>query len=294
VLEFALINSEETVMTQHQRITLCVSFLFLFGFLHVRLASAQTINDPAQNEKYGVWKVVNPQYPGIQTRARCDVDVQLNGQMHSQWYYQVRSTYKATMDYAYLVEFDSPQSHVNEMTGPFMTTAKPGDITEGFTGLYGICGEHATVKTGLHIKIKCAVPTGQDAPCFKDSDGNPIAKQDPSESQPNATASTNSAQSQPPPPPTPTVGYWWCDANASLAYPTFRSSIFQGPVDKYPAEKEYYRRFIDAVVALHPELKGRLSAGCTVGGSRAAVESWRQNTVEQYHQKIEDVNWSPN
>jgi hypothetical protein len=175
-------------MARHSLFAMVALAIFLFASaLQCSPASAQTINDPAQGEKYGIWKVMNPEYPGIQTRARCDVDLELNGRMHSEWYYQVRSTYKGTVDYAYLVEFDSPLSHVNEMTGPFLATAKPGDVTEGFTGLFGICGEHATVKTGLHIQIGCAVPTGQDAPCFKNSNGNLILSKDPAQSMPRGS-----------------------------------------------------------------------------------------------------------
>lgn len=179
------------------RLTTMQVALVLLSVVGWSSAFGQTINDPAQGEKYGVWKVMNAQYPGIQTRAKCDTDVELNGRMTSSWEYQVRSTYKGTVDYVYLVGFGSPITHLNEMTGPFLATAKPGDVTQGLTELYGICGEHSSIKTGLHITIKCAVPTGQDAPCFKDANGNEYPRRQPDNNTQAESSQNAAAPSQP-------------------------------------------------------------------------------------------------
>jgi hypothetical protein len=147
-------------------------------------AYAQAINDSNQGQTYGNWRVGNSQYPGIEVRAKCDNDNTSTTPVSSYWEYQIRSTYKRTMDYVYLVEGGIASPKNNVMTGPFLDTVKPGEIKNGGVQLWGGCGQHATPKTDLHITIKCGVPTGQDAPCFKDSDGNPIARQEPSKSQP--------------------------------------------------------------------------------------------------------------
>ena len=147
-------------------------------------ASAQTINDANQDQTYGAWRVANPQYPGIQVRAKCDRDTQdSDGRVTSWWDFQIRSTYKETVDYVYLNEAGIASPKTNVMIGPFLDTAKPGETKSGYgVMLWGSCSQHATPKTALHINIKCGVPTGQDAPCFKDSSGNPYERRDPSES----------------------------------------------------------------------------------------------------------------
>ena len=139
-------------------------------------ASAQTINDANQDQTYGAWRVANPQYPGIQVRAKCDRDTQdSDGRVTSWWDFQIRSTYKETVDYVYLNEAGIASPKTNVMIGPFLDTAKPGETKSGYgVMLWGSCSQHATPKTALHINIKCGVPTGQDAPCFKDSSGESI------------------------------------------------------------------------------------------------------------------------
>jgi hypothetical protein len=286
-------------MTQHGRITFGFSLLFLFSFLHARPVSAQTINDPAQNEKYGIWKVMNPQYPGIQTRAKCNFDTDLNGRTQSNWGFQVTSTYTGTMDYVYLVEFGSPLSHVNEMTGPFMTTAKPGDITEGSTELYGICGEHTTVKTGLRIQIRCAVPTGQDAPCFKDSNGNPYERRNVSDvaaklkirAAPGSSGSTNSKSGQ-------RVAFWYCEVRTdydNLAV----TNLFKGSADSgdSPAHTDYESQFASWVSGHYGS--NQHASGCErAGDTEAQAEQARNKSVQEFQAidrafQVSFVQWSP-
>jgi hypothetical protein len=143
----------------------------------------QEIKDPAQYGKYGIWNTANEEYSNIKTRAKCDNNDELDGRTTSHWDFQVQSSYKETVDYVYLVEFRAPMSKVNEMTGPYLATLYPGQISEGSTELYGICSEHATSQTRLRIRINCAAPAGQDAPCFKKANSDPIERRDPADVQ---------------------------------------------------------------------------------------------------------------
>jgi hypothetical protein len=179
---------------------------------------AQTVSDSNQNQTWGVWKTPNPQTPGIQFRAKCDSDNDATGRMVSEWSYQFRSSYKGTMDIVYLTEGGIAQPPVNKMLGPFLDTLKPGEIFSNGAQLYGSCGQHSGPKAGLHMTLKCAVPTGQDAPCFKDSDGNQYPQAKASGSQIGDAQSgvvtsrkTASASKQ-----TRLVGVVWvCDVKAS-------------------------------------------------------------------------------
>ena len=146
-------------------------------------ALAQT-SDANQNRTYGVWKVPNPQTPGLQFRAKCNDDItDSQGRAKSEWNFQFRSTYKGTIDFVYLNEAGIAQPPANKMIGPFLKTLKPGEVYESGGELYGGCGQHGTLMTGIHVTIKCAVPTGQDAPCFKDAKGNPYPQAPPSDAQ---------------------------------------------------------------------------------------------------------------
>lgn len=138
------------------------------------LSSAQTISDSNQNQTWGVWKTPNPATPGLQFHAKCDKDIDPdNGKISSWWSYQFRNTYKGTMDFIYLVEGGIADPKVNKMVGGFKYTLKPGEIYDGGSLLWGSCSQHSLPKTGIHMTLKCVVPTGQDSPCFNDAEGNP-------------------------------------------------------------------------------------------------------------------------
>src|ERR1700678_361306 len=163
------------------------------------LILASCLSTPAQDQTYGVWKVPNSQTPGIEFRAKCNSDINdSQGRTKSDWSFQFRSTYKGSIDFIYLNEAGIAQPPANKMIGPFLDTLKPGEIYENGAELYGGCSQHGTVTTGIHVTIKCAVPTGQDAPCFKDSAGNPFPRRDSSGSRPSSVGS-NRASSQPKP-----------------------------------------------------------------------------------------------
>jgi hypothetical protein len=182
-----------------------VSFMLVIGLSPVL---AQT--DANQDQTYGVWKVPNPQTPGIQFRAKCNQDVtDAQGRTESWWSIQFRSTYKATTDFIYLNEAGIAQPPTNRMIGPFLDTLKPGEIYENVALLYGGCSQHATLTTGIHVTIKCAVPTGQDAPCFKDANGNPYPQAAASGSQPgNVGPSPSRTKTH----STAITKYWVCQA----------------------------------------------------------------------------------
>jgi hypothetical protein len=123
--------------------------------------------DPGTSDAqtWGQWQARNANAPYLQVRVRCDTDTLLNGRWQSNWDFQFKSGYKGPVDFVYLVQFGDPETHTNQMTGPFMETIGPGQISDtGGSELYGKCGQHATPTTGLHFVIKCAVPQGQDAP----------------------------------------------------------------------------------------------------------------------------------
>lgn len=136
--------------------------------------------DPEQHQDWGQWKVFNSKYPRILGRARCDYDVQVNGRWSSWWGYQFRTTNQTPVDIVFVVEYGDP-SGINKPETPSMITNAPFEtIYSGGTEIWGTCSEHTFPKT-LKAKVVCAVPTGQDAPCFNDANGNRVADAKPSD-----------------------------------------------------------------------------------------------------------------
>lgn len=133
------------------------------------------------------------------------------------------------------------QPPVNRMIGPFLDTLKPGEIYDNGGLLFGGCSQHGTLKTGIHVTIKCAVPTGQDAPCFKDANGNPY----PQASQRSSGSSVSGRHaSQKNSIPNGVEIYWVChDESDVISQDPFRrkdtyyySAVFEGTITRSDAE----------------------------------------------------------
>jgi len=174
-------------MTQHGRVAFRIVSVLVIGlFSQVHVVSAQetmsATQDPQQHQDWGQWKVFNSKYPRILGRARCDYDVKVDGKWSSWWGYQFRTTSQTPVDIVFVVEYGDP-SGVNKPEAPSMILNAPYEsIYSGGTGIWGTCGEHTFPKT-LRAKVVCAVPTGQDDPCWKDANGNPVAQAKPSDLQ---------------------------------------------------------------------------------------------------------------
>jgi hypothetical protein len=237
-------------MTQPKMLFRCIILATLLFLIGCSPTLAQTVNDSNQDQTYGVWKVPNPQTPGIQFRAKCNSDSDATGRMMSEWSFQFRNNYKGTMDFIYLNEGGIDQPAVNKMIGPFLNTLKPGEIYSNGAQLYGSCSEHATVKTGIHVTIKCAVPTGQDAPCFKDADGNPYPQAARVNLEAKRLASKSSDKTK--------TFYWSCDGGRKSEIGTGNSkevvqtkTIFLGPEDDSDrtTSQKYSELFKESVIA---------------------------------------------
>jgi hypothetical protein len=239
------------------------SFIALL-FLMVASSSltlAQT-TDSNQDQTYGVWKVPNPQTPGIQFRAKCNDDItDSQGRTKSEWSFQFRSTYKGAIDFIYLNEAGIAQPPANKMIGPFLETLKPGETYENGDELYGGCSQHATVTTGIHVTIKCAVPTGQDAPCFKDANGKPYPQAAAGGSQ---AGSVGASSGRTKPRSNGITKYWVCRATFfDGAHPDTlegASQLFEtstpGPVTDDMQDK-FSEEFIAFLLSKYAELSNR-------------------------------------
>jgi hypothetical protein len=255
------------------------------------LSSAQTISDSNQNQTWGVWKTPNPQTPGLQFHAKCDKDIDPgNGTPISSWWsYQFRNTYKGTMDFIYLVEAGIADPKVNKMVGGFKYTLKPGEIYDSGGLLWGSCSQHSLPKTGIHMTLKCVVATGQDAPCFKDADGNPYpqAPQSSLQTEPQNTPETFG----------PAIikhgqvaAYWMCQNQTgdaeyyvmtdlflgtySLTDGVANSATLAGLTEQF--EKWLRRHYPKAQAA------GAISAQCTfMGTTQAEAYRLKQKNIEQ-------------
>jgi hypothetical protein len=252
---------------------------------------AQAINDSNQDQTYGIWKVPNPQTPGIQFRAKCNDDItDSQGRTKSEWSFQFRSTYKGTIDFIYLNQAGIAQPPANKMIGPFLDTLKPGEIYENGAELYGGCSQHATLTTGIHVAIKCAVPTGQDAPCFKDANGNPY---------PQATRSDVQAQTAPAKHAPDPYRYKYCTAGTtdpSKGKQVIITNVFESDLDR----DEVTPLFTKWEVRNHPELGN-------AGDPSLFTMCWSRSTSEAAQKSIDDtvagegksgysvlmVSWSP-
>lgn len=142
------------------------------------MASAQeqmtATQDPDQHQQYGQWRTMNSEYPRIQTRAKCSYDVKVNGKWTSWWDFQIRSTYQATTDYVFFIEYGNFSTGANTFGAPGLVTAKYESIYTNGTELLGTCHAHP-LPNSLFIRVKCAAPTEQELACFKDASGKAIA-----------------------------------------------------------------------------------------------------------------------
>ena len=165
--------------------------LVLFAFCHC-LCFSQDI-DNSDSQQWGDFKAKFANAPSLLARAKCDNDVLLNGRWQSGWTFEFKSGYNGPVDFIYLVEFGDPQTHTNHMTGPFLWTIAPGQVLDADSELLGKCIQHKTTG-GLHITVKCVVPQGQDAPCFKNADGTRVAERPPLERLTNTSKASGAAQ----------------------------------------------------------------------------------------------------
>ena len=227
--------------------------LFVAALLTVCGASSsgQTISDSNQNQTWGIWKTPNPATPGLQFHARCDKDIDSGSgtPISSWWSYQFRNTYKGTMDFIYLMEGGIADPKVNKMVGGFKFTLKPGEIFDSGALLWGSCSQHSGPKGGLHMTLKCVVPTGQDSPCFNDADGNPYPQAKLSNPSSPAKGSVNSKLVQ---------GFWYCVVSSFDQRHVLYASVFQRPADhewlgQDISNEAYGKQFSQWAVSEHPD-----------------------------------------
>jgi hypothetical protein len=245
------------------------------------------INDSNQDQTYGVWKVPNPQTPGIQFRAKCNQDItDSQGRTLSEWSIQFRSTYKGTIDFIYLNEAGIAEPPANKMIGPFLDTLKPGETYENGAQLYGGCSQHRAPTTGIHVAIKCAVPTGQDAPCFKDATGNPYPRAE-SNDEPTA-ASAVRTDAHP-------YRYYYCAAN-TLDQTKEKPFYFVKPFEKDADWNVLTTQFAKWVARNHPEIGNNSQVGCVGFETLEAAEKAESNAkalAEQGGFVVSMISWSP-
>jgi hypothetical protein len=301
--------------------------LTLFSLLPVILAlqgiaSAQETmsasQDPSQHQVFGQWRVGNAKYPGILVRAKCSYDVQIDGKWSSWWDFQLKSTYPASMDYVFNYEYGVPESQVNQFGAPSMiTAAKSGDMYFNGTELWGTCGQHTLIAKRLHITVACAVPTGQDAPCFKDSSGNPTAAAKDSGSavgplgaqnghggKLSKSGTTGSKLAQ---------AFWYCtvdhpDPPSVVVYSSvFAKGLEPGVLDSEadgmnttsPLALQYGKQFEQMVASQHPDWTGR---GPYCYAYKSQQEAQAELEKDKEHSKdlgdhiphaVNVLNWSP-
>ena len=292
-----------------------VGVLILFSVLPVVLAfqgtaSAQetmsATQDPSQHQVFGQWRVGNPKYSGILVRAKCSYDVQIDGKWSSWWDFQLKSTYPAAMDYVFNYEYGVPESQVNQFGAPSMiTAAKSGDMYFNGTELWGTCGQHPRPTKGLHITVACAVPTGKDAPCFKDSNGNRIAQAPASGSQ---TEPQNTSETFGPAPikPGQVAAYWMCQNRVGDPEYYVLTDVFLGTysltdgVANSATLADFTQQFEKWVRRRYPKAQaaGAISTQCTfMGTTQTEAYRLKQQNLDQLRDWLKKdvplVVWSP-
>jgi hypothetical protein len=281
----------------------------LFGLaLQGSTASAQeqmsATQDPDQHQQMGQWRTMNSAYPRIQTRARCSYDVKVNGQWTSWWDFQIRSSYQATTDYVFQIEYGNFGTSQNTFGAPGLVTAKYEDIYSNGTELLGTCHSHP-LPNSLFIKVKCAAPTGQELPCFKDSNGvqYPEAAASGSTTGPAGAKSVgNSAK----PIKSRTI-YLWCQAsweNTSTTSQLFESSAPSPDTDdtRQSLADKFADRYANALFTIFPEsnkrpanwssdipLKNLWMPACRIYDTKVEAIS----ELNQYTGQWKPQNWPP-
>lgn len=161
-------------MAQSRTFRFFILILLLSGIFGASPILGQEVPDTAAHQEWGQWRVMNPKYPRILTRAKCDYDVKVDGKINSWWGFQVRNSNQQATDYVFQYEGGFPNG-TNALTAPSMVTNVPFEnIYTGGTQIWGGCKDHP-LPNALKIRVLCMAPTGQDMPCFKDSSGNAIA-----------------------------------------------------------------------------------------------------------------------
>lgn len=261
--------------------------------------------DPDQHQELGQWRTMNTKYPRIQTRAKCAYDVKVDGQWHSWWGFQIRSSYQATTDYIFQIEYGNSATNQNVFAAPGLVTAKSDDIYQNETELLGTCHQHP-LPNALRIRVLCAAPTGSDAPCFKDGDGNTIG-------QAIETGSVTSPQNTPaetfspaPIKPGQVAAYWLCQNRVGDFQYYVVTDVFQGTysltdgVANSATLADFTQQFERWVRRRYPKAQtaGAISAQCTfMGTTQTQADQLKQQNLDQmrdfFKKDISVVVWSP-
>jgi len=246
--------------------------------------------------EWSQWISLGPEYSSLDWRVRCltGSETQVKGTTVSWWDFEFRSRYTMSVDYVYQTVDGDPSTRSNVMAGPFMNTLQPGQKSDlGYAVLIGQCSQHYGRGTGLWVDVKCVVPTGQDAPCFR-NDGQPVRKLQADElnhfglSRPSSKSGGEQA-------------HWFCWSSVAVS-PTlihlYVSKVFSKPAagpEAGTAETllDQFREWTDSAFGHHEPTAGNCFSYKTSEEANKNRQEYA-NVNDPSGGKAQAINWPPN
>jgi len=178
-----------------------------------------------------------------------------------------------------------------------MNTLQPGQKSDpGYATLVGLCSQHYGRGNGLWVEVKCVVPTGEDAPCFR-NDGQPVRRLQPDElnpfglSRPSGAASKSGGQQV----------YWLCWSSIAVSPKRtllYVSKAFSKPAagpDAGSAETllDEFREWTDSTFGHHEPTAGKCFSYKTSEEANKSRQEYA-DVNDGNGNKAQAVNWPPN